>query len=66
MADTVILAYSRGLDTSVPVKMLQQRYDVDEVTVTVNVGQQKDLRAIVEKDKRCLRPTERDRDVIAF
>ena len=71
MADTIIVAYSGGLDTSVLVKMLQQRYDVDVVKVIVNVGQQKDLCAIVEKarvekDKKCLRLTERDRDVIAF
>ena len=51
MADTVVLAYSGGLDTSVLVKLLQQKYDVEVVTVTVDVGQQEDLSAIGDKTK---------------
>ena len=51
MADVVVLAYSGGLDTSVMVKWLQQKYDTDVVTVTVDVGQKSDLKAIVEKAK---------------
>jgi argininosuccinate synthase len=52
MADTVVLAYSGGLDTSVLVKLLQQKYDADVVTVTVDVGQREDLSEIGEKAKR--------------
>ena len=66
MEDTVMLAYSGGLDTSVQLKLIQQKYDADMVTVTINVGQQKDMSAIVEKDKKWLMLTERDRNVIAF
>ena len=52
MGDTVVLAYSGGLDTSVLVKLLQQKYDANVVTVTVDVGQQEDLNEIGEKAKR--------------
>jgi len=34
----VVLAYSGGLDTSVAVAWLRERYDVDVVTLTVDVG----------------------------
>ena len=40
---TVILAYSGGLDTSVCIPLLRERYDFDRVvTVVVNVGQRDD------------------------
>jgi argininosuccinate synthase len=52
MADTVVLAYSGGLDTSVLVKLLQQKYGADVVTVTVDVGQREDLSEIGEKANR--------------
>ena len=51
MTDTVILAYSGGLDTSVLVKWLQQKHNADVVTVTLDVGQQSDLEAVGEKAK---------------
>jgi argininosuccinate synthase len=37
-----VLAYSGGLDTSVCVKLLQDKYDCDVVTVTVDVGVSKE------------------------
>lgn len=37
--DKVILAFSGGLDTSVCVKLLEEEYDYDVVTVCVDVGQ---------------------------
>ena len=49
MKDTIILAYSGGLDTSVLVKWLQEKYDVDLITVTVELGQQTDLKKVEEK-----------------
>ena len=49
MKDKVVLAYSGGLDTSVLAKWIQEKYDVDVITVTVDVGQQDDLKAIEEK-----------------
>jgi argininosuccinate synthase len=36
--DKVVLAYSGGLDTSVAVTWLREQYDVDVVTLTVDVG----------------------------
>lgn len=37
--EKVVLAYSGGLDTSVAIKWLQDRYDLDVVAIGVNVGQ---------------------------
>jgi argininosuccinate synthase len=45
----IILAYSGGLDTSVLLKWLQEKYDADVVTVTLDVGQKEDLDAIARK-----------------
>ncbi len=45
----IVLAYSGGLDTSVSIKWLQEKYDADVVTVTLDVGQQEDLNEIAEK-----------------
>jgi argininosuccinate synthase len=49
MKDTVILAYSGGLDTSVLIKWLQEEYDVDVVTFTMELGQQTDLKTVGTK-----------------
>jgi len=49
MKDTIILAYSGGLDTSVLVKWLQEEYDVDIITFTMELGQQTDLKKVAEK-----------------
>ncbi|MBS7638969.1 MAG: argininosuccinate synthase [Candidatus Bathyarchaeia archaeon] len=45
----IVLAYSGGLDTSVLIKWLQEKYDADVITVTLDVGQKEDLKAIEEK-----------------
>lgn len=47
-----MLAYSGGLDTSVLIKYLQEKYDAQVITVTVDVGQQEDLKAVEEKAKK--------------
>ena len=39
----VVLAYSGGLDTSIILKWLQERYDCEVVTYTADLGQQEDL-----------------------
>jgi len=49
MSDKVILAYSGGLDTSVAIRWLKERYDLDVITVTADVGNERDLSAIREK-----------------
>ncbi len=52
MTEKFVLAYSGGLDTSVLIKYLQEKYNAQVITVTVNVGQQEDLTAAAEKAKR--------------
>jgi len=45
----VVLAYSGGLDTSVAIKWLQDKYDVDVVAVSVDVGQPGDMDENIER-----------------
>lgn len=47
--DKVVLAYSGGLDTSVAIRWLQQKYDLDVIAVGVNVGQPGDLQEAVDR-----------------
>jgi len=51
ITDAVVLAYSGGLDTSVMAKWIQEKYNVDVITVTVDVGQLDDQKEIAEKAK---------------
>lgn len=37
--ETVVLLYSGGLDTSIMVKYIQEKYDADVVTLTLDLGQ---------------------------
>ena len=53
MRRTVALAFSGGLDTSVSVKWLQEKYDADVVTVTLDLGQRDDM-ALIEKRSRLI------------
>ncbi|TLX99551.1 MAG: argininosuccinate synthase [Thaumarchaeota archaeon] len=46
MGLTVALAYSGGLDTSVCIKWLQEKYKADVITVTLDLGQKDNLREI--------------------
>ena len=45
----VVLAYSGGLDTSVAIKWLQEKYRSEVVTVTIDVGQAENLQEIGDK-----------------
>jgi argininosuccinate synthase len=49
MSDKVVLAYSGGLDTSVAVKWLEERYQLKVITLTVDIGNVPDLEAIKQK-----------------
>jgi argininosuccinate synthase len=51
MKERVVLAYSGGLDTSIAIRWIQDKYDADVVTVTVDVGQQEDLAKIEHNSK---------------
>jgi argininosuccinate synthase len=45
----VVLAYSGGLDTSVMLKWIQEKYDSDVISVILDVGQGKILKSVEEK-----------------
>ncbi|MDP2937346.1 MAG: argininosuccinate synthase [Dehalococcoidia bacterium] len=49
MSDKVILAYSGGLDTSVAIKWIQEKYDMEVVTFTADLGNDPDLEAIRQR-----------------
>ncbi|RLI90022.1 MAG: argininosuccinate synthase [Candidatus Altiarchaeales archaeon] len=47
-----VLAYSGGLDTSICIKWLQENYKTDVITLTLELGQQVDLKSVEEKAKK--------------
>jgi len=49
MLDKVVLAYSGGLDTSVAIKWLKEKYNLDVIAVTIDVGNERDFSAIRQK-----------------
>jgi argininosuccinate synthase len=51
MSDKAILAYSGGLDTSVAIRWIREKYDLDVVTLTVDVGQGDDLAEAERKSR---------------
>ena len=42
----VVLAYSGGLDTSVAIRWIKEKYDMDVIALTIDVGNERDLQAI--------------------
>ncbi len=49
MSGKVVLAYSGGLDTSVAIRWLKEKYDLDVIALTVDVGNERDFSAIQQK-----------------
>ncbi len=49
MPDKVILAYSGGLDTSVAIRWLKEKYDFAVITLTVDIGNERDFSSIRSK-----------------
>jgi argininosuccinate synthase len=47
--EKIVLAYSGGLDTSVSVKWIQEKYGYDVIALGLDVGEGKDLQAIKDK-----------------
>lgn len=45
----VVLAYSGGLDTSAILVLLRKKYNADVITVTVDVGQEEELKGVEER-----------------
>ncbi|MGB9758536.1 MAG: argininosuccinate synthase [Thermoproteota archaeon] len=48
----VVLAYSGGLDTSVMIKWLQEKYEAEVITAIIDVGQREDFSEIENKALR--------------
>ena len=51
MKEKVVLAYSGGLDTSVAIKWLEEKYNLDTIAVCIDVGQPGDMKANIERAK---------------
>lgn len=49
MADKVVLAYSGGLDTSVAIRWLQEKHNLEVIAFSVDVGNEPDFPAIRKK-----------------
>src|SRR5438270_2589385 len=49
---TVILAYSGGLDTSVAIHWIKEQYNLDVITLTIDVGNDRDLPAIAARAEK--------------
>jgi len=47
--DKVVLAYSGGLDTSVAIRWLKEKYNLGVITLTVDVGNERDFSTIKAK-----------------
>ena len=52
MAEKVILAYSGGLDTSVAIRWLQETYGLEPITLTIDIGQERDIASIATRAKQ--------------
>ncbi len=49
MPDKVVLAYSGGLDTSVAIRWLKEKYHLDVIAVTIDVGNERDFSVVRQK-----------------
>jgi argininosuccinate synthase len=49
VSDKVVLAYSGGLDTSVAIKWLRDKHNLDVIAVNINVGNERDFSAVRQK-----------------
>lgn len=49
MSGKVVLAYSGGLDTSAAIRWLKEKYDLDVIALTVDVGNERDFTAVQQK-----------------
>jgi len=49
MKQKIVLAYSGGLDTSVSIKWLQEKFGADVITLTLNLGQRESFQEIEDR-----------------
>ncbi len=47
--DTVVLAYSGGLDTSVAIKWIKEKYNLDVIALTIDLGSERNLPEIKQR-----------------
>jgi argininosuccinate synthase len=52
VSDKVVLAYSGGVDTSVAIKWVPEKYKMEVITLTVDIGNVPDLEAIKKKAEK--------------
>ncbi|GBC75756.1 Argininosuccinate synthase [archaeon HR06] len=52
LKERLVLAYSGGLDTSVMIKWIQEKYNYDVITLTLDLGQKEEMKDI---EKRALK-----------
>ena len=52
MSDKVVLAYSGGLDTSVAIGWIKEKYGMDVIALTVDVAGDRDLEGTRQKAMR--------------
>ena len=52
MAEKVILAYSGGLDTSVAIRWLRETYGLEPITLTIDIGQERDITSIATRARQ--------------
>jgi len=52
MAGKVVLAYSGGLDTSVAIRWINEKYELEVIALTVDVGNEKDFEVVRQKALR--------------
>ena len=53
---SIVLAYSGGLDTSVALHWLKERYQTDIIAYCANVGQVEDLTSVADRAKAPVLP----------
>jgi argininosuccinate synthase len=51
LREKIVLAYSGGLDTSVIIRWLQEKYDAEVITLTLDLGQKEDFKEIAARSR---------------
>ena len=49
MAQKVVLAYSGGLDTSVAIRWIAEKYNMDVIALTLDIGNERDFSSIQQR-----------------
>jgi len=49
VSEKVVLAYSGGLDTSVAIRWLKEKHNLDVIALTIDVGNERDFTAVKQK-----------------